>query len=132
MKNQETILVVEDELSLRKLISFALKDNGYRVMHANNGQDALEMARHHPGPIHLLVTDYILLGPMDGLELAQALKRRRQDMAVLCTSGYEVDQSWALRESPPEDHPDRFLQKPFSPKELLRSVQSCLGTRAAA
>ncbi len=126
MKAQETILVVEDELSLRKFISLALEDNGYRVIHADSGQDALQLATHHRGPIHLLVTDYILMGPMDGLELAQILKQKRRDMAVLCTSGYDLDRRWNAREPEPEDEPDLFLQKPFTPRQLLRSVQACL------
>ncbi len=129
MKSQETILVVEDEISLRRYISLALADNGYRVMHANSGKEAMDLAEHHRGPIHLLLTDYILSGPMDGLELAQTLKRRRQEMAVLCTSGYAVDENWALRETGKSDHLDQFLQKPFTPRQLLKSVQDCLQTQ---
>jgi two-component system, cell cycle sensor histidine kinase and response regulator CckA len=126
MKAQETILVVEDEMSLRRYISLALKDNGYKVMHANSGKEAMDIAEHHRGPIHLLVTDYILLGPMDGLELAQVLKKRRQEMAVICTSGYPIEENAAICESEKAEHLDHFLQKPFSPKDLLRSVEQCL------
>jgi two-component system, cell cycle sensor histidine kinase and response regulator CckA len=127
MKPQETILVVEDELSLRKLMSLALQDNGYRVMHADSGKEAMAMAQQHRGPIHLLLTDYILTGPMDGLELAEALKQNRRDMAVLCTSGYAVEEAWGVREGSQGEYLDRFLQKPFTPRQLLRSVEACLG-----
>lgn len=126
MKPQETILVVEDELSLRKLMSLALQDNGYRVMHAHSGSEAMTLAQNHRGPIHLLLTDYILTGPMDGLELAHALKQKRSEMAVLCTSGYAVEDTWAVREGPQGEHLDSFLQKPFTPRQLLRSVEACL------
>jgi len=126
MKTQGTVLIVDDQLPLRRQMKTTLRDNGYRVMQANDGYAALDVAKYHRGPIHVLITEYMLAGPMDGLELAVNLKQIHRDLAVLCTSEYDLESNWAAAGRGWEAHADSFLPKPFSPKELLRQVQACL------
>jgi CheY-like chemotaxis protein len=100
-------------------MSQALRDNGFHVLETFNGRDALELANRHRGPIHLLVTDVILAGPMDGLELCIGLRRNRPDLRTLYVSAYSLD--WDGRWEA-EMGPEFFLAKPFAPKGLLEAV----------
>jgi two-component system cell cycle sensor histidine kinase/response regulator CckA len=129
MKRGQTLLLVEDDSSLRKFMSQALKDNGFHVLETSNGKDALEMANRHRGPIHMLVTDIILGGPMDGIEVGSSLRRLRPEMRVLYVSGYPMgwDGRWDT-----EVAAEFFLPKPFSAKGLLEAVAFCVTTPAAA
>ena len=123
MKRKETILVVEDDLSLRRLMTMALTDHSYHVLHANNGRDAQIVALQHRGPIHLLLTDIILIGPMDGIDLAQELRRSRGEIPAVYTSGYPLSYPERLQW---EGLFDFFLAKSFSPRQLLLKVEACL------
>lgn len=123
MKRMHTILVVEDDTILRKFVSSQLRDHGYRVLETSNARDALEIAGRHPGPVHAMLTDIILGGPVDGLELAAEMKRDRPDLRVLYMSGYSGTLADRLDL---EALSDFFLAKPFTPKSLLAVVESAL------
>jgi two-component system cell cycle sensor histidine kinase/response regulator CckA len=123
MKRGQTILLVEDDSSLRKFMSLTLKDNGFMVLETSTGKDAMDIAARHHGPIHVLISDIILAGPMDGLELGAGMRRLRAEMRILYVSGYAMD--WDGRWEA-EVASEFFLAKPFSAKGLLEAVAFCL------
>src|SRR5882672_1917816 len=86
----ETILLVEDEPSVRRLVSQMLQLNGYTVLEASNGPEALGLMDHVGQPVDLLLTD-IVMPSMNGGTLAQRLSRGHPKMRVLFTSGYMDD-----------------------------------------
>jgi PAS domain S-box-containing protein len=121
LTGNETVLVVEDSPQLRELMQEVLQVRGYRVLDAENGDAALEVAGRHEGPIHLLLTDVIMPG-MNGRQLADRLTAVRPDMKVLFASGYTAD---ALVQYGVEGGV-RYLQKPFTPDALARKVREIL------
>ncbi|MBK8004510.1 MAG: response regulator [Gemmatimonadetes bacterium] len=119
-------LIAEDEPMVRDLVRRTLARAGFEVSEAQDGVDALALARQLPGPIDLLVTD-VVMPRMGGRELAAALQGERPGLRVLFMSGYATDAG--PRPGPPT--PDSaFLQKPFAPAGLLREVDALLATRA--
>ena len=86
-RGSETILLVEDDEAVRKLALLSLTGQGYRVLPAVDGQDALRIVNEHPQPIDMLLTD-VVMPNMDGLELAQHLQARFPGMKILFVSGY--------------------------------------------
>ncbi len=117
-----TVLVVEDESAVRRLASLVLTSEGYHVLTAQNGDEALAVARSHDGPIHLLVTDAVLPG-IGGSSLAEALTKERPELRVLFVSGYAPD-SVSVRGV--IDQGAAYLQKPFSPELLKRRVRDLI------
>ncbi len=117
----ETVLVVEDEPAVRRLISQLLQLTGYTVLEAANGAEALHLVEQSRCPIDLLLTDIVMPG-MSGGELAGRLVRCYPGLRVLFTSGY-VDHS-AVKEVVSMD--EQFLPKPFSPAELMGKVREVL------
>jgi PAS domain S-box-containing protein len=117
----ETVLLVEDEDAVRLLAARVLTAQGYAVLEARNGQEALELLDRE-GPIDLLLTD-VVMPEMSGPELVDHISRSRPDVGVVYMSGYaEGDkQQFSVRNSP---HP--FLQKPFSPESLALRVREAL------
>jgi signal transduction histidine kinase len=117
----ETILVVEDENAVRSLAREALETQGYRVLDAQNGAVALQVAQTHAGEIHLLITD-VVMPVMSGRDLAEQLVKIRPGLRVLYMSGYT--------ERAVTDHgissQMAFVQKPFTPTGLVRRVQDLL------
>jgi PAS domain S-box-containing protein len=118
----ETILLVEDEPSVRSLASRILRDYGYTVMEAANGDEALQIAKGHSEKIHLLLAD-VVMPKIGGKDLADHLKSLRQDTKVLFTSGYTDN---TIVHHGVLDPGVLFLQKPFSPEALLRKVREVL------
>jgi two-component system cell cycle sensor histidine kinase/response regulator CckA len=119
---RETVLLAEDDASVRAVVSDVLAQKGYRVLRAPDGQAALEMARAQQGVIHLLVTDIVMPG-MTGRELAEALTAERPGLRVLYMSGYTDDavvRHGVLDEGMP------YLQKPFAPRALAFKVREVL------
>jgi two-component system, cell cycle sensor histidine kinase and response regulator CckA len=119
---RETVLVAEDDPSVRAVVSDVLTQKGYRVLRAPDGQAALEMARSHPAEIHILLTDIVMPG-MTGRELAEALVAVRPGVRVLYMSGYTDDavvRHGVLEEGMP------YLQKPFAPRALASKVREVL------
>lgn len=118
----ETVLVVEDEAGLRKVVREVLQAHGYLVLPAGDVREALRICEQHLGPIHLFLTD-IVMPRMGGRELAQRALALRPRMKVLYMSGY-VD-STSFQQAEVEDR-SSFLQKPFPPDVLLAKVRQVL------
>jgi two-component system cell cycle sensor histidine kinase/response regulator CckA len=119
----ETVLLVEDEASVRDLAHRILSQQGYKVLEAANGEEALRVFQEHMGEkIHLLLTD-VVMPLMGGKELAERLKILSPDIKVLYTSGYTDDAIVHQGVLNPGTH---FLQKPSSPKTLSHKVREVL------
>ena len=114
----ETILLVEDEGEVRRVLHQILVGRGYRVIQAEAGDEALAMARMFRGPIHLLLTD-VTMPQMKGPELAARLVAERPQTRVLFMSGYN-DESLPAEET--------ILQKPFTAQTLTQTIRSILET----
>jgi PAS domain S-box-containing protein len=121
-RGSETVLLVEDEESVRVFASKALEKQGYRVLQARHGRDALLRLAEHEGPVHLVITD-IVMPEMGGGELARRLAGERPELPVLFMSGY-TDDEVAQRGLGAEQG---FLQKPFTSDGLARKVREVLG-----
>ncbi len=119
----ETVLLVEDEDAVRALAREVLRRNGYVVLEARHGVDALRVAERHIDPIHLLVTD-VVLPHQSGREIAERLTTVRPAMKVLFMSGY-TDHAVVHRDLTPGA---AFLQKPFTPDGFARKVRQVLDT----
>jgi DNA-binding response OmpR family regulator len=115
---QRTILLVEDDETLRRLIRLILKGSGFAVVEAGRGFEALALGRDYPGLIHLLVTD-LVLPEVDGQRVADQVRNERPGVKVLFMSG-------ATEEIAPRDGADNFLQKPFTPAAFLKAVNRLL------
>ena len=122
LSGTETILLTEDEDSVRAVTTAALERRGYRVLGAADGEAALQIARSYPDPIHLLLTD-VVMPRMNGRELAEAFERQRPETRVLFASGYTDDAS--LLQGIRTDELS-FLQKPFTSTQLLQRVRVAL------
>ncbi len=122
IRGTETILLVEDEVAVRTMLRQTLESNGYKVLEAPDGQEALNICHNYQGPIHLLLTDVIMPG-MNGRELSQLLSRRFPKMKVLFMSGYP-DNS-IVPQGALEPH-TMFLQKPFTLSTLEIKVREIL------
>lgn len=118
----ETVLLVEDEASVRAIGRRVLADAGYRVLEARHGADALRVSDSHVGPIHLLITD-VVMPEMSGRELTRIIRSRRPGIPILYISGYTDDE--LLRRGILETGAD-ILRKPFVPTELKSSVKKLI------
>jgi PAS domain S-box-containing protein len=121
----ETILLVEDQEAVRTFTGTALKQHGYCVLDAADGNEAMAVAGGHPGPIHLLLTDVVIPG-MNGRELSERLRELRPDLKVLFISGYAAD---VIAHRGVLDPDVAFLRKPFSSEGLAVKVREVLGVR---
>ncbi|MEA2518305.1 MAG: hypothetical protein QOF49_385 [Chloroflexota bacterium] len=121
LRATETVLLVEDELAVRRLTRRILEDRGYRVIDASGGAEALALARSHEGPIHLLLTDVVMPG-MGGRELAALLARDRPRTCVVYMSGYPDDS--VLQAEPGSKIP--FVQKPFTSDGLAAKLDEAM------
>jgi signal transduction histidine kinase len=126
MRGSETVLVVEDDGTIRNLVQKVLKANGYTVLVAASGGDAEPVAGQHEGPIHLLVTDVVLPG-LNGREVARRLTAARPGIRVLYLSGYTDD---AIVHHGVLEPGVAFLQKPFALAALSRKVREVLDSPA--
>jgi len=119
----ETVLLAEDEQEVRSLAHRLLSQQGYKVLEAANGVEALHIAQAHAGEkIHLLLTD-VVMPQMGGIELADQLKTCQPNVKILYTSGYTDDAIVHHGVLVPGTH---FLQKPFSHKDLAQKVREVL------
>ena len=121
-KGTETVLLVEDEESVRKLARKCLEEQGYAVLEAANGSQALEICDRYDKTIHLLVTDVIMPG-LDGLQLARRVTTLRPEIRVLYVSGYTEN---TIVHRGVLDPGIAFLQKPFRPLDLAVKVREAL------
>ena len=137
--SSRTILLVEDEPILRAVLSQGLRQNGYTVLEAGLGKDALGICEQHVGPIHLLIADVVLPKTkelelkgspsaaleLNGFELARRIVALRPQTRVIFISGHPRETGKLHREGQPEA---AFLQKPFDPDSLSRKVREVLET----
>jgi PAS domain S-box-containing protein len=126
-KGTETVLVVEDQDGIRDIVRESLRRNGYKVLIAVDGNEALQIASSFPDPIHLLVTDLVMPN-IGGRELAQRLTPQRPAMKVLFMSGYSEHSALDIEEAGASA---AVLQKPFSLDVLARSVRRVLDEPAS-
>ena len=118
-----TILLVEDEQALRMLAVRVLKQQGYRVLEAPQGNGALELWQQHKNKVDLLLTDVIMPGGISGGKLAEQLLAEKPGLKVVFMSGYPGDMS---ERGLNLHHGHKFLQKPFLPAKLVQTVQDSL------
>jgi len=118
----ETLLLVEDEESVRVMMRTILAERGYRVLEAASGAEALEVATRHAGTIDLLATDIVMPG-MNGGQLAEALRQQRPGVKALFLSGYGDD---SLARQGILEAEAAFLQKPFQLAALAQKVRAVL------
>lgn len=123
----ETILLVEDEDSVRSLAARTLRRAGYTVIESCNGGEALLLCERHEGVIDLLLTD-VVMPRMSGREVAERLTRMRPDMLVLFMSGYTAD---VIARHGILEEGQLFLEKPFTPAGLSARVREVLDCRGA-
>jgi PAS domain S-box-containing protein len=122
LRGGETVLVAEDEDGVRELLRKVLSDQGYAVLEARHGRDALLIAERYERPIDLLIAD-VVMPELGGGELVEQLLVRRPNTKVLYVSGYTNDEVVRRGVRRTEAH---FLQKPFTPQELMRRVRKVL------
>ena len=122
LRGRETVLLVEDEAAVRKVARMGLEKQGYTVLEAANGVEAMRQAEACRGPIHLVVTD-VIMPELGGRELIERLGAARPDTRVLFMSGYTDDaivRHGVLQAGIP------FLEKPFTPRALVGAVRRVL------
>jgi PAS domain S-box-containing protein len=122
----ETVLVVEDEAPVRELVCNLLISQGYRVLQAESGTEAIEIWRGSKEHVDLLLTDLVMPNQMNGRELAEKLWAERPHLKVIFTSGYSVDvigADFVLQRG------INYLQKPYPPKKLAVMVRDCLDSK---
>ena len=127
-RNFETVLVAEDEEIVRELVCDVLEEQGYNVLCAAHGMEALRMAEDFDGKIHLLVTD-VIMPHMNGPELAEKLSLVRPGLKILYVSGYSNND---ISDHGVLDTGVELLQKPFTPQTLARKVRDVIEERTHA
>jgi len=121
-RGHETILLVEDEVTLRGLVKQYLQNQGYTILEAIDGPAAIRISAEHPRPIHLLLTDVIMPG-INGRELAKRITAERPETKVLYVSGYTEN---AIGHNGLLDEGITLLQKPFTLPTLKTKVREML------
>jgi CheY-like chemotaxis protein len=122
LSGTETVLVVEDEPALRRLISVSLEKRGYTVLAAEDGTEAIRILENNPGKIDLVVSD-IMMPKLNGLELRKKAILLRPEMRFLFISGYAEDTIGRTAHLPQDAG---YLEKPFLIIELARKVRALL------
>jgi len=123
LRGTETILLVEDEDPVRKLMKNLLERFGYRVYTAGSGVGALQIWREHGDKIQILVTDMVMPDGMNGRELAKHLQASKPALKVIYCSGYTND---VFGDDSPLRNNENFLEKPFQLNVLLQKIRDCV------
>jgi two-component system cell cycle sensor histidine kinase/response regulator CckA len=119
----ETVLLAEDQPSIRVVLRESLESKGYKVLEAQNGLQALDIAEHHPGAIDVLVTD-VIMPQLRGIDLAKRVTEVHPGVCIIFMSGYSED---ALLENRLLSQKNMTLiQKPFDPEDLARKIRESL------
>ena len=116
-RNQIVVMVVDDEVLVRNIARIVLEVEGYFILTAGNGEEALEISRQYPGIIHAVLSD-VQMPKMDGLELRDIILTERSGIKVLLMSGYMTATAESIQ----------FLQKPFGPTVLKGRIQQLLAS----
>ncbi|MFV9503362.1 MAG: response regulator [Oscillochloridaceae bacterium umkhey_bin13] len=124
LPSHETVLLVEDDDAVRGLARQILAREGFRVIEASDGPSACTLAQDHTGVIGMLLTDIMMPGGINGVQLAQLIRAERPQIRVLYMSGYTDN---ALVERSLADDGAHYLQKPFTPDRLVQAVRETLG-----
>jgi CheY-like chemotaxis protein len=127
ISGSETILLVEDEVAVRRMLREALSKVGYRVWEAGNGAEAIEQWAREIERIDLVVTD-VVMPVMNGLRLIEELRKLRPGIRVVCMSGHSED---ILGHQSSSDAAPELLRKPFLPDVLVRKVREMLDQPAS-
>ena len=122
-RGTETVLLVEDEVGVREITSKALKHTGYTVIEAQDGSSAIEEFRKNSESIDILVSDVVLPGKMNGIDIAKLLRKRKPHLGILLMSGY-VQEAMTRSGNLPEN--SIFVSKPFSLNDFLEKVRNTL------
>jgi len=117
-----TVLLVEDEVQVRQLVERVLERQGFAILTAENGSDAVAVSGTHQGPIDLLLTD-VVMPNMGGPEAADLIRKQRPTIRVIYMSGYS-EEMFRLQSEP--GHQAVFLGKPFTPDDLRRIIRDVL------
>jgi two-component system cell cycle sensor histidine kinase/response regulator CckA len=126
LEGSETILIVEDEMALRTLLSKFFQLYGYEVLEARDGGEALVVCERHQGPIHIMLTD-VVMPQLNGRELAQRLTRLHPETQVFYMSGYTDSDLAPFGVLEPAK---TIIPKPFRPLDLVKKVREFLDTSA--
>lgn len=126
MSVKETILLVEDEDTIRFMARMFLKTNGYNVIEAGSGSEAVAIWETNKSKIDLVVTDLFMPGGIMGLQLAQRLQIDRPNLKVIFTSGHDCEENAFL------DSATNFLPKPYRLNSLAEIVRQSLDTDVQA
>src|SRR5712691_10792816 len=118
----QTVLLVEDNADIRRLVQDTLEEGGFEVLVAADAAGAIQIEGQFPRAIHLLLSDVMMPG-ISGSELANRLKQLRPEMRVMLMSGYSKD--WVIL-----NYGWNFIQKPFLPKVLMGRVNDVLHSEA--
>jgi two-component system cell cycle sensor histidine kinase/response regulator CckA len=120
---KKTILVVEDEPTLRSLVRKVLERSGYEVIESSSGLAALELCAKTKPHLDLLLTDMVMPDGISGLQLAETLKGQNPGLKVIFTTGYSSElmgKDFQIKEGV------NFLQKPYPPQKLVQTVRNGL------
>lgn len=123
----ETILLVEDDAAVRRVLRHMIGNFGYQILEAGSAPEALDLAASYPGDIHVLITDVVM--PQTNCDrFVENLKSRRPDLKVIFISGYseEMLSRYGVAHSRPN-----FMQKPFSAGMLADKIRELLGAERA-
>lgn len=124
-RGNETVLLAEDDRTVRELTGKVLRNAGYHVLEATDGEEAIELFRRHTSSIDLLISD-VVMPKKSGREVYEAVTAMRPDVKVLFTSGYPAD---IVRGKGILDEGLNFASKPIRPQELLDKVREVLGKK---
>jgi PAS domain S-box-containing protein len=119
----ETILLVEDDEQVRRMVRMTLRLFGYEVLEAGNGIEAIRMWEHHGAKVSLVFTDMVMPGGLSGLDLAERLRQSKPALKALISSGYAPD---LIQRQGGLPAGMRFLAKPYDPKSLGKVVREFL------
>lgn len=122
-RGSETVLLVEDDPDVRKVVEGVLQKAGYRVFSAENGADGLERFMENRDEVRLLITDVILPG-LNGRELYAAVRKERPGIVTIFMSGYSSD---IMDDEVMDDTATHYITKPFRPGDLLEKIREALG-----
>jgi PAS domain S-box-containing protein len=123
VRGDETILLVEDESNLRRLVVQGLRQLGYRVFEADNGQTAMKIWQEHGQQIDLLFSDMVMPEGMTGLDLAEKMKAEKPILKVIISSGYNMEMAGQVS---PTAGGIVYFQKPYDVEVLSKTIRDCL------